>query len=71
MCFADRLSFEDLTSYHLTSHNGEVANLLKASESIDLCLSFANRNALIPIVVQNDGFAAFLPKVEEPPIPDC
>jgi hypothetical protein len=64
VCPSNRAAFECLTSYHPTSDDAEVANLLKAAEGIDLCLSFADWDALVPIVVQNDRLAGFLPKVE-------
>jgi hypothetical protein len=60
----DRLSPERHATYHLTSHDREIADLLESTETIDQYLRIGNWDALIPVVVQNDGFAALFPQVE-------
>lgn len=64
----NRLSLERLATYHLASYDREIADLLQSTESIEQCLRIGNWDALIPVVVQNDGFATLLPQIEKPSI---
>jgi hypothetical protein len=61
---SDRLSPERFSTYHPTSHDREVADLLQSTERIKDNLRVCNWDALISEVVKNDWLAALFPQEE-------
>src|SRR5437773_2144360 len=66
----DGLSLAEIASFHASAYDPKVSDCLQLSKGFYLLLSTVNRAAVIAVIVQNNGFAVFFSKIEQPTISD-